>query len=99
MPSTLELAQLSEQEWSQLQNQADRLEEAWKRRDSVNLEEFLPPEDDHRRLVYLRELIKTELDIRYRLGQRVTLEYYTSQFPELGQTRDLPVSLIYEEYR
>ncbi len=63
------------------------------------LNEFLPPPGDARRPPSLLELIKTDLEIRWRNGQPALLEGYAVEFPELGSPRELPLALIYEEYR
>src|ERR1700730_8761910 len=98
-----ELGQLTPQEWERLQQFIDGFESASRHRDpaadSVELRSFLPSNDDPLRLATLHELIKTELEIRWRRGQGVSLKYYLEQFPELGGSETLPAALIYEEYR
>jgi formylglycine-generating enzyme required for sulfatase activity len=94
-----DLEHLNTSEWRQLHDLAGRLEEAWQTAGSVDLGLFLPPPGSPFRLPFLHELIKTELEIRYRRGQPLTLEGYLERFPELGPSRSLPAALIYEEYR
>ncbi len=99
----LELGQLSAQEWERLQTVLDEFETAWQQAhaplDMVNLGQFLPPAGDPLRLITLHELIKVDLEIRWRRGQNVDLEYYIQQSPELGNPASLPPALLYEEYR
>src|SRR4051794_37593394 len=96
------LADLSAQQWEALQSLASLYDKAWQNLDpqggSVNLEEYLPPPGAPLRTVYLHELIKTDLEIRWRRHQPTCLEHYLRDFPELGSLRDLPAELIYEEY-
>jgi serine/threonine protein kinase/tetratricopeptide (TPR) repeat protein len=99
MRASVELGHLNTHDWEQLQSLADRLEEAWKGGDAVDLNRFLPHPGDPLRPLVLRELIKTDLEIQWRRGQTPTLDAYVKQFPELGATATLPAELIYEEYR
>jgi hypothetical protein len=64
----------------------------------VELGRYLPPPADPLRPLALRELIKTDLEIRWRRGLGVTLEFYLSRFPELGPAQVLSPELVYEEY-
>jgi hypothetical protein len=105
MSSTGSLAKLSPEEWDRLQEVLDRFEVAWKQAraplDSVDLAHFLPPRDDPLRPILLHELIKTDLESRWRSwpSLRRELEFYASKFTELGAVKNLPVDLVYEEYR
>ncbi len=90
---------LKTNEWKQLQDLADRFEEAWRTADSVDLAAFLPPVGDPLRSEALQEFIKTELEIRWKRDQVATLEEYADKFPELGGVRALAPELVYEEYR
>jgi hypothetical protein len=96
------LAHLQTAEWERLLDLADRFERAWRevgpQADSVDLDPFLPPPGDALRRVALHELIKTDLEIRWRRGQAMSLESYLQRFPELGAARSLPPHLIFEEY-
>ncbi len=94
-----DLGQLKTNELEQLQNIAERLEEAWRQGHSVDLGQFLPPPGDALRPIVLRELIKTELELRWQRGQRVHLESYLEKYPELGSASTIAPELIYEEYR
>jgi serine/threonine protein kinase len=98
MASSPQLDNLKTSDWSQLQDAAERLEDAWKKGAAVDLEQFLPPPDNPIRLVVLHELIKTDLEMHWKRGQAMLLEQYLTRFPELGTARTLPVALIHEEY-
>src|SRR5437868_4048909 len=62
--------------WDQLHSLASRLEEAWQRPGGADLAALLPAPDSPLRRPFLHELVKTELEIRYRLGRPWTLEQY-----------------------
>jgi tetratricopeptide (TPR) repeat protein len=98
-----DLGHLTSHEWERLQNLLDRFERAWQERPdphgSVDLRDYLPRPKDALRPIALQELIKADLEFRWRRGQTAALESYLHQFPELGSTRSLPSRLVYEEYR
>jgi serine/threonine protein kinase len=91
--------QLTADDLKRVGDVADRLEQAWKTATEVDLLEFLPAPGDPLRSAILQELIKTDLEIRWRRAKGVTLDHYLEQFPELGSREQLPPLLIYEEYR
>jgi hypothetical protein len=97
MSAPQNLGQLSESEWQQLQEFADRYHAAW-RNGPPELEEFLPPADHPLRRVVLQELITIDLEMRWRLGQPLGLEYYLEKYPEVGPSTALPPTLIFQEY-
>src|SRR5215471_9305765 len=92
---------LTDHDWVRLNEQCEALERAWREADGdfVDLGLFLPPVEDPLRRRFLLELIKTELEIRWRRNLPITLENYLARFRELGPIHTLPASLIYEEYR
>ncbi|MER3416564.1 MAG: hypothetical protein C4297_10180 [Gemmataceae bacterium] len=93
------LGSLSPEQWTDLQNRLDRFEQAWSQADSVDLDPFLPPPDVAWRRLAFEEFVKTDLEIRWRKGQIVGLEFYCDRYPELGDLSGLSPELIYEEYR
>jgi serine/threonine protein kinase len=97
------LADLRPTDWQRLLEITDRFEKAWPNpptpNDEVDLTAFLPPPEDSLRPVVFQELVKTDLEIRWRRGQHLTLEKYVERYPELGDLSVLPAKLIYEEYR
>jgi serine/threonine protein kinase len=99
MSGPTNLGNMKTNEWEFLHSCADRLEQAWKRNATVDLGQFLPPPGDRLRALTLVELIKTDLEMRWRRGQIIGLETYLEKFPELGGPRNLPATLVFEEYR
>jgi serine/threonine protein kinase len=93
------LGDLKAGEWDQLQEILDRFERACKKSDTVDFARFLPPAGDRLRGVVLREIIKTDLEINWRRGQRVRLEDYLEQFPEVDRAGHWVPELLAEEYR
>src|SRR5262245_23918224 len=94
-----DLGALQTDQWNFLQEQMSRLVQAWKEGDPGELEPFLPPPHDVLRAITLQELIITDLEMRWRNHQHVSLDYYVGKYPELGSLADLPTKLIYEEFR
>jgi serine/threonine protein kinase len=99
MSGSGELGHLETANWEQLQEMASRFEAAWRESDTVDLNAFLPPVGSPLRRVALHELIKTDLEARWRRGQIIGIEAYLEKFPELGNAAVLAPTLIYEEYR
>src|SRR5215470_9105968 len=94
-----ELGDLNTKNWEDLEALADSLELAWKN-GSAELEEFLPPLGMAHRALILHELIKTDLECRWRGGHGVTLDHYLEKFGvDLGPAASLPAALVFEEYR
>jgi hypothetical protein len=98
-----QIKELTKDQWERLQDYTDRFEDAWKQArqhaGEVVLDAFLPPAEDPLHLVVLHELIKSDLEIRWRAGLNVTLEHYQQQYPKLGSVDSVAPELIYEEYR
>ncbi|MBI3408939.1 MAG: protein kinase [Planctomycetes bacterium] len=100
MPSSGDLGNLNTKEWQVLLDLADSLEEAWKNGETVDLNRFLPSTGTPTRAAILLELIKTDLECRWRHGQAVGLDYYVEKFPgDLGSAKTLPANLVFEEFR
>jgi serine/threonine protein kinase len=93
------LGELTAVEWQQLQALLDRCEQAWQDGGRPDLAGLLPPPGDRLRLVALLELIKSELEVRWRRGDRAVLEEYLKAFPELRQEQGLWPAVLAEEYR
>lgn len=87
---------LSDDEFQQLQNLADRFAEARSRGGVNDWEPYLPPSGDRLRRHVLIELAKLDLEFTWREGGRVLVETYETLFPELTPP---PIDLIAEEYR
>jgi serine/threonine protein kinase len=91
--------QLPDEDWRRLNELANRLEEAWQNAETVDLGPLLPAATDPLRTAALRELIKTDLAIRWRRGKTAELESYLRDFPELSSAGGTCVELLYEEFR
>jgi hypothetical protein len=97
--STNDVGTLRSDDWNRLQSCASRFEDSWRQREDVPIDEFLPPAGDSLRPAALYELIKTDLEIRWRRGQRALLDFYLGRYPELGRAENLPAALVVEEFR
>src|SRR5438046_2814524 len=88
----------------ELEATLDRFERAWQRGAPPLLVDYLTAEfvAQATRLKLLKELIKLDLEFRWRSPQhidRLLLEQYLLHHPELRQAGKLPLDLITEEYR
>ncbi|HEY7424288.1 MAG TPA: protein kinase [Gemmataceae bacterium] len=101
MTSSTDSGPLTDRDWARLNEQCEALERAWREDEDglVDLGRFLPAVEDPLRRRCLLELIKTELEIRWRRNLPITLDNYLARFRELGPIHALPASMIYEEYR
>ena len=91
---------LSGEDWQRIAALAERLEEAWSGGGPVALAPLLPAPDDSLRAAAVRELIKTDLEIRCRRGRPAALESYLEELPDLATAPDDALAeLLYEEYR
>jgi eukaryotic-like serine/threonine-protein kinase len=96
-PLKLETA---EAHWEILAVHVEGFLEAWESAEEPpRMGGHLPePEGTLRRMVLI-ELIKVDLEYRYCSdGEKLSLETYQSQFPDLAKPDGMPVDLIYEEY-
>src|SRR5947207_411817 len=91
--------ELTRTEWDRFQAALDAFESAWNGSGDVDLLPFLPPRDDRLRLVYLYELVKTDLEMRWRRGQRPLVEDYLKRYVELKQHPSEVPKLLAEEHR
>src|SRR5262249_50776654 len=86
--------------WSQLAERLDALAQRWEAGDlSPNLAEFAPPGPPALRRLALTELIKLDLDYRWRKKQERRLEDDQHEFPELAGPAGLPADLIHAEFQ
>jgi serine/threonine protein kinase len=95
-----DLGGLDSNQWRELQECASRLEKTLLTGAGlVDLRRFLPPPNAPHRQAVLVELVKTELEARYRNQEGFPLEEFVLRYPELGSREDLSADLVYEEYR
>src|SRR5439155_8321765 len=99
MHSSANLKDLPPREWDRLESLIGRFERAWQEGESVDLRHFLPPVGDPLRLRALKELVLSEMEIRWRRGERAVVEEYLTRFPELNEKSTLHPSLLAAEYQ
>src|SRR5262245_33588002 len=91
------LTQLSEAQRQALAARLQDFEQNWKETRLVEEAGSLPPSDPSRVPVLL-ELVRVDLAQRWRRGERVRLEKYLTDFPELGPPASIPVELVRAEH-
>lgn len=86
--------------WEVLADRVEAFLRAWEEGGQPpRLGEFLPPQPPALRRMALVELIKVDLESRWRQpAWRKPLEEYLDEFPELQDEGDIPCDLIYEEF-
>src|SRR5579872_1069230 len=83
--------------WTMLSANLEAFIEAWEEAvEPPPLHAFLPPAETPTRRLVLIELIKLDLEYRWKQNTPKCLEEYFRDFPDLGD--DPPPDLIYEEY-
>jgi serine/threonine-protein kinase len=83
--------------WDRLQQVLERFEDAWRRGERPNLEDYLPEGGAHRR-VFVIELVHEDLEYRLTAGEAVRVETYLGRYPELRDDPGAALSLIAAEY-
>jgi len=94
------LGKLKTADWQSIQDLVTRFETA--NQDSTAeapLESFLPPGEHPLRQIGLLELIKSDLEVRWRRGKGLTIEDYLERFPELKILPSTWAKLLFEEFR
>src|SRR5947209_6174217 len=83
-----ELGRMQTGDWGRIQAIADRFEQSWQQAQAgastVDLNKLLPGPGDPLRCPVLYELIKIDMEFRWRRGQIITLDHYLEAYPELG---------------
>jgi len=90
---------ISSEERDQLRELRTRFEKAGLRTGPINFSGFLPAGDDRLHTPALCELIKCDLEMRWRGGRPIYLEEYLKPFPELRSDTETVIQLLLEEYR
>lgn len=94
-----EVRLLDEESWNRLQDATERYErdcaEAFPRR----ILDYLPLDGDPLRPLMLDELLRVDLELRWRRGKGVRIEEYVRDFPELAANPDRLAALVAEEFR
>ena len=75
-------AAASLQDW--VDEVADRFDEAWQHGPRPALAAFLGDEQGARRTALLHELVKIDLEYRWKAGERPSADDYRDEFPELA---------------
>ncbi len=97
------VARINPEDWDRLQGLVETFEDNWEKTPHAatvaGLKEFLPPANDPLRAPCIVELVKSDLEIRWRRGEGAVLEAYVQSLPEIGNVDALPAALLYEEFR
>src|SRR5439155_9974628 len=99
MPRPVSDTDFSADERQQLRELRDRYERAWSRTDPIDFGDCLPPADDRLRFPALQELIKCDMEHRWRGGRPIHVEDYLQRFAELRGDSETLTQLLLEEFR
>src|SRR5581483_10017176 len=99
MDTPSKVGTLRDPDWARIQELASRFERDHLTGRLEDWEQYLPPRGERLRGLALNELIKIDLELRWRRGEAIQLEDYVRRFPELITDRPLSPRLLYEEYR
>ena len=77
----------------------DDYEDSFSKDSSVRLEDFVPEVGDPSRSQVLAELIRVDLELRWKKGIPQQLDDYRQRFPQEFQTQGFVAPLAFEEYR
>jgi serine/threonine protein kinase/formylglycine-generating enzyme required for sulfatase activity len=92
------LADLGAEDWRRLHELLTRFEHELPENDAASLESFLPPREDPVRALALCELIKRDLESRWRKGRAVLVENYLERFAELDRESENIPELLHKEF-
>jgi len=99
MEPPTDFRKLTDDEWHEFQQRADRFAEAVARGEDVNWDDHLTGLSGNLRHAVLHEFIKIDLEAAWKSGRRAFIDDYLRRYPELGGPYDLPAHLVYEEFR
>ena len=99
MEPPTDFRRLSDDEWAQFQERADRFAEAAARAPVIDWTAHLDGLTGNLRKAILHEFIKIDLESRWKRGDRAFVDDYLRRFPELGGPYELPTHLVHEEFR
>jgi eukaryotic-like serine/threonine-protein kinase len=83
--------------WDVLSERLETFIRQWDTGDAPTIAEFVPAGPDTLRRLVLTELIKVDLEYRWKSGRPRRIEEYLADFPELAAP--VPCDLIFEEYQ
>ena len=86
--------------WDVLSERLDALIHQWDLTQTPPvLAEYVPAGDGPSRRLLLSELIKVDLDYRWKFGKPRRVEEYLAEFPDLAGPSGIPCDLIFEEFQ
>jgi WD40 repeat protein len=89
----------SDSDWLRYETLLDRFESSLRSGAEPNIADYLPAADDAGRPHILLELVKLDLEYRWRRGERPDVASYLRRFTELGDPSAPPTELISVENR
>jgi serine/threonine protein kinase len=75
------MSEIPTSDWTKINAAADRFERGWKNTLRPRIEDFLAEVDDDHRARLLEELLRVELELRRRDGEKPAAEEYRRRFP------------------
>ena len=84
MSASQRLDNLDEQHWNRLQDILEQFERDCAESFPRDLAAYLPEPSDPLRQAVLEELVRTDLELRWRQKQGVLIEKYIKHYPELS---------------
>jgi hypothetical protein len=85
-------------EGQRVQDARNAFERACQGSGGTEFDPFLPAADDPLRQAVLGELIRADMELRWRRRQPAFLETYLERYPELGTPHAVPARLVHDEY-
>jgi serine/threonine-protein kinase len=76
------MSEIPTADWTWINAAADRFERAWKSSEGPRIEDFLPEVDESRWPPLLEELMRVELELRWRDGEEPVAQEYHARFPD-----------------
>jgi hypothetical protein len=75
------MTEIPTKDWSLINSAAERFECAWKKGPRPRIEDYVNEVDEPKRPRLLDELLKVEIELRRKVGEKPTLEEYYGRFP------------------
>lgn len=86
-------------DWLEIEDRVRAFESACSRGPAGDWADFLPACDDPAYLPVLGELVRVDMELAWRRGQRTCVADYAGRFPELMSDRELLAAVAFEEFR
>ena len=97
MGSAVDIANLDDENWNRLQEIVERFEKDCSLSYPRSFAAYLPAATEPLHACVLEELVRTDLELRWRRRRGVLIEHYLQRYPELSTTGCLP-TLLRDEY-